>query len=118
MLDKEQIDLLLESASDGGAVLMQDLLKLFIEENAPRLTELDYYIKQRDIKALDRVAHFMAGSSANIGALRLSKFCQELENLDESADFNHLRKISYRVRINYLATVEAFQEVIEGIEPQ
>jgi len=56
-----------------------ELIALFLEETLDLLAELREAVAKGDAESLQRVAHTLKGSSATLGAMRLSDLCKELE---------------------------------------
>jgi HPt (histidine-containing phosphotransfer) domain-containing protein len=54
---------------------------LFLEDTPKRLAELREAMDQGDSEKLERAAHTLKSSSANLGAMVLSGMCKELETM-------------------------------------
>ena len=74
-------------AHDDAAV--QELLELFVVEAAATVAQLASAVAARDVEAVRRLAHGLAGSAATIGALQLA---DASERLDESARAGRLAR--------------------------
>jgi CheY-like chemotaxis protein/HPt (histidine-containing phosphotransfer) domain-containing protein len=70
----------------GAPDLLSQLIELFLGDAAPRLAGLAQAVAQGDARALERQAHTLKGSSANIGARRLARLCEDLELLGRSGE--------------------------------
>jgi CheY-like chemotaxis protein/HPt (histidine-containing phosphotransfer) domain-containing protein len=70
----------------GAPDLLSQLIELFLGDAAPRLAGLAQAVAQGDAHALERQAHTLKGSSANIGARRLARLCEDLELLGRSGE--------------------------------
>lgn len=86
VVDDEQVSLLTSDASEGENML-QDLLELFAAESEPRLELIKAACASQDSESLRRLVHFIAGSAANLGALRLSILCRQVEAALARNDF-------------------------------
>lgn len=64
----------------GGSELLSDLGEVFSGDTPPRLATLR--------AAVERVAHTLAGSSANMGARRMAAMCRELQVMGASKDLS------------------------------
>jgi response regulator RpfG family c-di-GMP phosphodiesterase len=56
-----------------------ELATLYLNDSPPRIQALRHASENRDAQIIAKVAHAFAGSSASIGAIRLSALCSELE---------------------------------------
>ena len=74
-------DLLRQLREDVGAAETREVIEAFLE-SAPRLlASLGDGVARADTIAIQRAAHTLKASSATLGALDLSRRCEELERL-------------------------------------
>lgn len=78
VLDLVQVASLRE-AIGGESELAQELLDTFTAECEPALERLSAACASRNRRAIQELAHFMAGSSANLGLQRFSQACRRAE---------------------------------------
>lgn len=78
VVDVDQVSFLVPTSADEDNMLA-DLLGIFASESEPRLKQIRLSCETRDNEALKKLVHFIAGSSANLGALRLSTLCRQVE---------------------------------------
>ncbi len=64
---------------DGDRELLEELVRLFIETSPTSIEEMRRALEIRDAKQLDRLAHTIKGSSASLGANRVSQAARLLE---------------------------------------
>jgi HPt (histidine-containing phosphotransfer) domain-containing protein len=64
---------------DPGLVL--ELVGMFLQDAPVRMKEIESSLANGDILTLERAAHTLKSSSANIGAARLSAKCKAMEEL-------------------------------------
>lgn len=77
MLDARTVASLRRLSALPGAV--SELVQLFVQSGGERLAELDGAVATGDGAAAAAVAHRLKGSSANLGALRVSAACGQVE---------------------------------------
>jgi two-component system, sensor histidine kinase and response regulator len=84
-LDSAVIDNLREL---GDSNLLSELAHMFLEEVPDQIGALQEAIDRGDTQALKRITHSLKGSSANIGARRMSRLCLDLEQAGETHDLS------------------------------
>jgi HPt (histidine-containing phosphotransfer) domain-containing protein len=72
----------------GDSNLLSELAQMFLEEVPDRIGALQEAIDKGDTQALKRITHTLKGSSANIGAPRMSRLCLDLEHAGEANDLS------------------------------
>lgn len=77
----EIIESLRELGGDDDPGLVFELIDLYLEDAPERIGEIKQALENDDFDLLERAAHTLKSSSANIGALGLSSICADLEAL-------------------------------------
>ncbi|MDP8243210.1 MAG: response regulator [Candidatus Hinthialibacter antarcticus] len=67
----------LQSGPDDN--LLHEVMQNYLTDGQSNLEKLNQSIEERDAKSIELIAHTFKSSSANVGAMRLSSFCKELE---------------------------------------
>jgi len=106
VLDLEVVESLRALDEEGGPSLFLELIDLFVEDAAAQLRTMQGALESGDVKALERAAHTLKSSSANIGACRMSEICFELEKLGRSGTLQGAETL-------IASTGEAYSEVRE-----
>lgn len=70
---------------DGEPDIVVELMKLYLEDAAGKLTSMQGNAVGKDGVTLARLAHNLRGSSANLGARRVAALCAGLERVGEDA---------------------------------
>ena len=81
ILDMRVIATLKELGGDDEPDLVIELIGLFLQDAPLRMKEIESSLQSGDIALLERAAHTLKSSSANIGAARLSASCKSMEEL-------------------------------------
>ncbi len=115
VLDSRQLNMLVGAAGENAAELLHDLIEVFIEENMPHVEGLRPAIDAADFTLAVKRAHFIAGSSANMGGLRLSHLCTELEREAPRADAAHLLKMTAKIEEEFQLTINSLRREIEKL---
>jgi PAS domain S-box-containing protein len=90
-----------------------ELIDLFLADTASQLENLRLALSTNEVAEVRRVAHFMKGSSANIGAVRMAALCQELEIKDFDNRANGSDSVMLMVRLE-----DEFHQVGEALKAQ
>ncbi|MEL6129141.1 MAG: Hpt domain-containing protein [Cyanobacteria bacterium J06628_4] len=75
--DQEQ----LEQLSGGDRAFQKELLQLFVADTDNSLSQLEMAISTENPSAVQAMAHYIKGASANIGAVGMSRTAAQLERL-------------------------------------
>jgi HPt (histidine-containing phosphotransfer) domain-containing protein len=75
------IEALKELGGDDDPGLVLELVGMFLTDAPQRMSEIETSLARGDIATLERAAHTLKSSSANIGAARLSASCKAMEEL-------------------------------------
>lgn len=106
VIDLEVVESLKALDEDGGCGLFLELIDLFVDDAATQLRTLQTALANGDIKSLERAAHTLKSSSANIGASRLSGVCHELEKLGRAGTLEGVETLVARTDAEYAQVCE------------
>jgi HPt (histidine-containing phosphotransfer) domain-containing protein len=79
-VDPTVLDGLLELQMEGEPDIIVTLAEIFLKAGPDRLGELRRAADSRDAHAVERAAHALKSSSAQLGAKRLAQLCGSLED--------------------------------------
>jgi HPt (histidine-containing phosphotransfer) domain-containing protein len=65
----------------GGRKLLHEMITLFLENASDRLATADAGVGAGDASAAEHAMHTLKASSAQLGALRLARLCEEGESI-------------------------------------
>ncbi len=116
IIDPDQFNMLVETGEDAAVELLEDLLALFREEAEPRFNSLKSAADQGNTEQIGKVAHALAGSSGNLGGLRLCHMSRALENEVESIPSNEIPLRVAEIESLYSETITAFQARITELQ--
>jgi HPt (histidine-containing phosphotransfer) domain-containing protein len=115
-IDREQFDMLVATGEDDAVGMLTELLDLFTSEAEPKFADIMGAATDLDRIRCNRQAHALAGASANLGCLRLSKLCRAYENgAKEELTQAELIQGAKEIEVLYAASVEAMRAEIEKI---
>ncbi len=85
VLETEPIARLREMGKGLGRDVPRRILELYLGDSPTRLATLRRGLAAGDAQAIERAAHALKGSSANLGASALAEHCHQLEKLSARA---------------------------------
>lgn len=87
------IDDLRELGGSDDPGLLAELIDLFLSDAPARLREVEVGLAKGDITLVQRAAHTLKSSSANIGAMTLSGICRRIEELARKQDCTGIQSL-------------------------
>jgi CheY-like chemotaxis protein/HPt (histidine-containing phosphotransfer) domain-containing protein len=94
----------------SGKPIRAQLLASFAAGTPRRLTALRDAIAARDGAAVNREAHTLRGSSANMGAWRMAQLCGDLETLSKTDDLTYTASILASIEAEYKCVHVALEQ--------
>lgn len=79
-VDPSVLEAITSRLGDRGPTFRSNLIQTWRNEMALRLAELDAAVSAGDVDGVARVAHTLKSSSASLGALPLSRTCEDIEH--------------------------------------
>ena len=105
IIDRDQFDMLIATGEDEAVAMLNELLELYTGEAEPKLKELHSAAALGDRQRCNRIAHALAGASANLGGLRLASLCRAYENSVQSQSVEQLKTGAVHIEETYHITV-------------
>lgn len=109
VLDSEVLNALKELGGTDEPDLFVEIVDLFIQDAEQQVTHLQGALASGDIRLVERIAHTLKSSSANVGALRFSKLCFELEQLGRAAKVEEAAALVRDVSSHYVDVRKALE---------
>jgi len=107
IIDTATIESIKKLQKPGRPDLLKELIDLFIRTTADYIKILRASVINKDLGTLAHIAHSFKSSAANLGALKLSEACFELEKIGNGdASPERLNEIFNRTEIAYIEAVE------------
>jgi HPt (histidine-containing phosphotransfer) domain-containing protein len=79
VLDPAVIETLRQLTSPGEPDVLDEVLKIFLQEAPLRIERLRTFLAAGNIQEVQRAAHSLKGSAGNIGASRLHELCRQVD---------------------------------------
>ncbi len=102
-VDDSAIDQFIAMAGAEGPELARELIDIYLRDTATKLDSLHTAIKHNDADTLRMLAHTLKSSSAQVGAIRLSALCADIETLVQSGAsmFSEISEVLTRAEAEY-----------------
>ena len=97
---------------DEGAEMVAELVQIFLEDTPQLLERLRNALAAGDLETAQQVAHTLKGTSASLGATRLSERCAELEASLHTAQPEALRAMVSQIEAAYAQVRPALQSLL------
>lgn len=81
VIDMHVIESLRELGGEDDPGLLLELIDMYLSDAPARLREVEVSLASGDIATLERAAHTLKSSSANLGAHGLATICKKIEEL-------------------------------------
>lgn len=111
VIDLSVIEMLRELGGDDDPSLVVELIDLFLADAPSRIEEIQTGLRDGDFELLERAAHTLKSSSANLGARELSQVCMELEEMGRKAEAPSADQHAERARSAFEKTQEALERL-------
>ncbi|MEM9216604.1 MAG: Hpt domain-containing protein [Cyanobacteria bacterium P01_F01_bin.150] len=98
----------LHSLSDADPDFERTLIELFLQDCQEQLAQLKEAIAQTNIKETERIAHYIKGASANIGAQYIQHYAQQIEHQVRHTQFTCFDTEISRLEISLSIVQEIF----------
>jgi signal transduction histidine kinase/CheY-like chemotaxis protein len=96
IIDTKVLQQIFELQPESGQEFLNGLLALYIQDTAKSLEQMQHALEQHDSSMVQKIAHKVKSSSANVGALKLARFAQGIESLPDCHDITE--KVTYLKR--------------------
>jgi HPt (histidine-containing phosphotransfer) domain-containing protein len=101
VLDLETIATLKALGGSDEPDLFVELVDLFVTDARTHIAALRRALEQHDLRTLERTAHTLKSSCANVGAKAMSDLCAELEKLGRSSRIEGAEQLVERTAAQY-----------------
>jgi two-component system sensor histidine kinase/response regulator len=113
-LDRKVITGLRGLQGEDETDIVAELAGMFLDDARQRLSALEEAVLGDDALAVERLAHTLKGSSANMGARGMSDLCMRLEDAGASGDLSQGFRLLTRLKEEFVRVDRAFEAEIRG----
>jgi PAS domain S-box-containing protein len=108
-LDRKVISGLRGLQGEDETDIVAELAGIFLDDARPRISALEEAMLGDDAPAVERLSHTLKGSSANMGARRMSALCARLEDAGASGDLSQGFRLLKRLKEEFVRVDRAFE---------
>lgn len=112
VLDSDVIDSLRELGGEDDPELLAELVGLFLSDTPKRIDELLTAVASDDLQGMERAAHALKSSAANLGAMNFSELFRSIESAGRSEDMETARPLVARCQGEFQSVEAALRELI------
>jgi HPt (histidine-containing phosphotransfer) domain-containing protein len=113
LIDREALNRLQEW---GGPKLVREMIRLYLDNSPERLDQIQQGFDEHELNAVERAAHSLKSSSANVGALDVSRLAERLEHLADSGSDAEARQLHPELTSAWELARGALEEFLEGAD--
>lgn len=93
IIDPEQLESLRELNEPGEPDLVTELIDIFFSQSPSTITDLKKAVDEGNAKNVEKLAHKLKGSAANLGAEKMRSFCQEMEEKGRTSQLANSKEL-------------------------
>ena len=115
-LDLRVLDSLKALRRPGRPDVVEKILRAFLSSSAGLVTTMREAVSRADATALGRAAHNLKSSSANVGALKLSAYCRDLEALGRAQTLAKTTEVLAELEAEYVRVEAAVSVELQAAQ--
>ncbi|MEQ8963835.1 MAG: Hpt domain-containing protein, partial [Coleofasciculus sp. C2-GNP5-27] len=110
-LDLEVLQALRETLGEGASACLAQLIKVFLTETPALIQGMETAIIQGDATGLEESAHTLKSSSASLGAIPFSEYCEKLERMGENEQLTTASEVVSRLKREFEQVKVALMDI-------
>lgn len=111
LINQKQIEALKELSSPDEPSLLVELIDLFLSDSKNTLMHLKSAIDSDDFNKIEKYAHKLKGSCANLGADSLKNLCQQIEDESYVGNKERMVELLKKVEMIYEKVLKKLNEI-------
>lgn len=111
VLDLSVVEALKDLGGEDDPNLFNDLVDAFLSDSPSRIAAVEAALRSQDPSGASKAAHGLKSSAANMGALRLSEICRQIEAEGQRGDVDAPEDRISLLKAHFDAAVAALQEL-------
>ena len=90
-----------KKAKSSSISFFDNLAKIFIDQSDSYMKKFEQAIENEDFKTAGEAMHLLKSSSGSLGATRLFKICDHIENICRSGDAEQMKLNQLKENLKY-----------------
>jgi CheY-like chemotaxis protein len=111
VINHEVLQAFRQTMGANALLFLAQLISIYLEETPSLLQAMSTAVAQGDVGGMQQAAHTLKSSSASLGAITLSKLCEQLERLGHSQSTVGAQEIMAQVELEYEKVKVALQAI-------
>ncbi len=108
----------LKELGGGDPGFLVELIDIYLDDSLRRVRVLTAAIEEGDIANVERSAHTLKSSSANIGALFLAEACQQVETRARArTPLGDVASVARELARLHQSAVDDLRRIRDGVQP-
>jgi len=116
-LDTRALDQIRALQGNRKPDLLLKVIRIYLESSPDLVCNLHEAVDRKDAAALQRVAHTLKSSSANLGASAMAALCKELEEMGRTKELGGSGQTFVRLEAEYKQVREALEALLKRSKP-
>jgi CheY-like chemotaxis protein/HPt (histidine-containing phosphotransfer) domain-containing protein len=116
VIDKKVLDGIRSLEMAGAPDMLTQVIQIYLKDTPKLLEQITQADAAGDAPGVQRAAHSLKSSSANLGALQLSAFCKSLEASAREANLKEFPRLFAQIKTEYSRVEKALALEIQGGE--
>ncbi len=117
IIDRQVLEQLRELQSKDDPDLLARVLKLYVSDSPREMAKIADAMTAGDAKVIERAAHTLKSTSANVGANLMSRLCAELQAAGRSGNFDAARELFPNITAEHLRVQTALTAELAAKRP-
>ena len=109
-IDKSALDRIKAVQQPGMPDLVEKVINLYINDAQSLYRNIHEAVGKGDPHALNKAAHSLKSSSANVGAIKLASLCKELETLGKANTLGNAQEIVNQMDSEYKRVIDTLSQ--------
>jgi CheY-like chemotaxis protein len=110
-LDLEVLQALRETLGEGASACLAQLIQVFLTETPALIQGMETAIVQGDATGLEASAHTLKSSSASLGAIPFSEYCENLERMAQEEQLTTASEVVSRLKREFERVKAALMDI-------
>jgi signal transduction histidine kinase/DNA-binding response OmpR family regulator len=115
VIDRQVLEQLRKVVTNGKPELLERVVKLYLTESPKLIQKMKQAAGAADTGAIASSAHSLKSSSANVGAMALSRYCADIEACARRAQTEEARRLLERIEAEHGSVQTALAAEVEQL---